>query len=249
MAADENQESSLRQDLENQKVNPGEAQLNHIHLNIIKSLDRDSITDKTKCRLRQVIRSGQYTGWHIPREPAVGEVKEVILYTNLLPNHLQIGDRAYQRFTFKDLYHVKTPPDRKLTFDVYKPGDPMAKGLPHRHDVSLKDQNSLNKIRRKQLGEEIDVIRKLEKLKPSLHNAVGVVNQTHQNQIGRTLQQALDNPAKQGTSERTALEAPPYEYNLKKFDGIQGRRGKGKGRPLTVQTKMPEQSDQYNYDL
>ncbi|KAJ3028286.1 hypothetical protein HDV00_010530 [Rhizophlyctis rosea] len=273
MATDTNQEESLRRYLEDQKVDPVEAQLNHIHLDIIKSLDRDRITDKTKYRLQQVIRSGQYTGWHIPREPAVGEVKEVVSYTNLPPNHLQIGDRAYQRFTFKDLYHIKTPPDKKLTFNVYKPGDPMAKGFLHKHDISLRDQNALNEIRKKQLGKEIDALRKLEKLKPSLHNAVGVVNQTHQSQIahmanpidvtsvpnegvtqlnhiGRTLQQALDNRARQGSDERTALEALRYEYNLKRFDhGIQGRRGKGKGRPLTVQTNIKTPNDQYNYSL
>src|SRR5690348_7022461 len=125
MVTDTNQEASLKRYLEDQKVDPVEAQLNHIHLDIIKSLDRDRITDKTKYRLQQVIRSGQYTGWEIPRELAVGEVAQVISYSNLPPNHLQIGDRAYQRFTYKDLYHVKTPPDRKLTFNVYKPGDPM----------------------------------------------------------------------------------------------------------------------------
>ena len=146
--ASTNEETSLKRYLEDQKSNPIEAQLNHIHLDIIKSLDKDRITDRTRYDLQQVIRSGQYTGWVIPRIPKQMEAKEVISYSNLPPHQMQVGKCAYQRFTFKELYSVKNPPERRLTFNVYEHGDPLAKGFLHKNDVSLRDQVHLTKYGR-----------------------------------------------------------------------------------------------------
>ena len=151
-----NEEASLKRYLEDQKVDPVQVQLNHIHLDIIKDLDRKRITQKTTYELQQVVRSGQYTGWSIPRIPPVGKAKEVVVNSNLPPNQFQVGNKAYQRFTFKLLYNVQPLPERKLTFNVYQPGDPMSKNFMHKHDVSLRDQMKLDEIRKKQLGDEIE---------------------------------------------------------------------------------------------
>lgn len=279
MATSTNEEISLKRYLEDQRTDPIQAQLNHIHLDIIASLDKNRITDKTKYAVQQVIRSGQYTGWEIPRQPVVGEVKEVVTQSNLPPAAWRIGDRAYQRFTFKELYHEKPLQERKLTFNTYQPGDPLAKGFLHKHDVSFKDQSALDEIRKKQLGEEIDALRKLEAAKPQQHGFVGTltnlpvdninrlanplnvgtvptnVGVSQLDYIGRKLQQNLNNPAGQGTEQYTALQALRYGLNLGKFESLQTRRanrGKGKGKaksPLTVQTNLPSPEDQYNFAL
>ncbi|KAJ3025259.1 hypothetical protein HDV00_012844, partial [Rhizophlyctis rosea] len=55
----------------------------------------------------------------------------------------------------------------------------------HKHDVSVKDQRALDEVRKKQLGEEIDNIRKLEQSRSKENEHVGVVDQTHMNNIAR----------------------------------------------------------------
>ena len=261
--ASTNEETSLKRYLEDQKFDPIETQLNHIHLDIIKSLDRDRITDRTKYDLQQVIRSGQYTGWAIPRIPKQMEAKEVISYSNLPPHQMQVGGSAYQRFTFKQLYRVKNPPERRLTFNVYEHGDPLAKGFLHKNDVSFRDQEALNEIRKKQLADEVSKIERLARAKNPLINAVGINVDTVQGRINhlanplnvtdvrsddplvqfdviaRNLQQSLNDLPQQGRKERTALEAIRYAHNLHRFNKttIQNRRGKGKGNEIKSENR------------
>ncbi|KAJ3027493.1 hypothetical protein HDV00_011037 [Rhizophlyctis rosea] len=261
------EETSLKQYLLDAKVDPVQEQLNLIHLDIIKALDRNRITDRTRYNLQQVIRSGQYTGWKVPRIPEPGKIDEKFAPSNLPPYSMRVGQEAYQRFTFKHLYNVPNLPQDQLTFNMHKPDDVLSKAFLHKHDVSVKDQRALDEVRKKQLGEEIDKIRKLEQSQSKENEHVGVVDQTHMNNIARlanplqvfttpnenTVMQAINTapsvPALR-EAERSnfskAIEASHHSRDLRKFEAgqparhttIAERRRKGKGAVLTIDTSV-----------
>ena len=52
-------EASLKQYLLDKQVDPIEAELNQINLEMVKRLDRDRITDRTKYTLEQIVRRGR----------------------------------------------------------------------------------------------------------------------------------------------------------------------------------------------
>ena len=173
----------LRQYLEDSVVDPVQAQMNMIHLDIIKSLDKDRIADKTRYNLQQVIRSGQHTAWFLPRQQEVGVIDEKFAPSNLHPYAMMVGQNAYRRFTFDKLYHTKTPQPGKLTFNVHRKNDILSKGYLHKHDISFKDQVALDEVRKRQLGEEIHKVRKIAKDRSDNHEHIGVANQTIAGQI------------------------------------------------------------------
>ncbi|KAJ3025328.1 hypothetical protein HDV00_012787, partial [Rhizophlyctis rosea] len=239
------EETSLKQYLLDAKVDPVQEQLNLIHLDIIRALDRDRITDRTRYNLQQVIRSGQYTGWKVPRIPEPGKIDEKFAPSNLPPYSMRVGQEAYQRFTFKHLYNVPNLPQGQLTFNVHKPDDVFLKAVLHKHDVSVKDQRALDEVRKKQLGEEIDKIRKLEQSRSKENEHVGVVDQTHMNNIARlanplqvfttpnenTVMQAINTAPSVPVlreAERSnfskAIEASHHSRNLGKFEAGQPAR-------------------------
>jgi len=165
-------EASLRQYLLDQQVDPVEAQLNQISLEMIKRLDRNRITDRTKYTLEQTVRSGQNIGFHVPRIPEQATFKQVVVPTNIVPNAFRVGDRHYQRFTFDPIRTLPKLPPSVLTFPVADDDFVLSKGYLHKHDVSLRDQAALNSIRERQLKEEIEKIKKLERKQPNSYEAV-----------------------------------------------------------------------------
>ncbi|KAJ3029311.1 hypothetical protein HDV00_009634 [Rhizophlyctis rosea] len=250
----------LKDYIESQRVDPVALQLNNIHLEMIKSLDENRITDKTRYELQQVIRSGYFTQVDVPRIPDVGEIKTATAQANTPPNQFRVGDKAYQRFTFDPLYKIKELPPARVTFPVYSDEEKLghfSKGFLHKHDVSLKDQSALNEIRKKQLGEEIDKVRKLEKSRSLGHDVVNQRTELVQDQIDK-----LANPLKVVTEANVdtdvslvsqiprqrkietapgvgndVYEAVKYEVGIKRPTVAQKRRI-GKMAPLAVDTTI-----------
>ncbi|KAJ3023489.1 hypothetical protein HDV00_001225, partial [Rhizophlyctis rosea] len=181
-----NEESSLKQYLLDQKVDPIDAKLNALWLDILKSKDRDRIADETRYNLMKVVHSGAWTGWSHPQLPEVKPTVGWSINTNLPPHALRIGNHTYKRFLFKEISNVNPSPERELTFAKFRPeGEGFNSGHFHKRGVSLKDQAALEEIRKRQLGEEIEKVEKLAKSRTRVYDRIPFGNALTESQIER----------------------------------------------------------------
>lgn len=166
-------EASLKQYLLDQRVDPIEAQLNQINLEMIKRLDRSHITDRTKYTIEQTIRSGHYIGVDIPRIPEQAKFKQVVIPTNTVPNAYRVGNTLYHRFTFDPIQKLPKIHPSELTFNVPNNSSVLSNGHIHNQSISNLDQLALDDIRKRQLREELEKFEKLSKKQPESTEAVG----------------------------------------------------------------------------
>lgn len=165
-------EASLKQYLLDQQVDPVEQQMTHIQLDLIKRLDQNRITNRTKYTLEQTVRSGQHTGFYVPRIPEQITAKQVVVPSNIAPNAMRIGDTLYKRFLFSPIKTLPKLVAPEITFPVAE-DHVLSKNYLHKHDVSLKDQLALDGVRKRQLKEELDKLEKLAKQERRKEEVVG----------------------------------------------------------------------------
>lgn len=246
-------ESSLKQYLLDQQTDPVETQLNQIKLEMVKALDRNRISDQTKYNLEQTVRSGQHIGFSVQRVPDIGEIKQVVVPNNVVPNAMRVGETLYRQFTFDPIKTLPKVQPSKLTFTVPDNTSQLSKGFMHKQDVSIRDQQALDGIRKKQLGEEIEKIQKLAKKQPESFEAVQArsnISSQHIANLANPLN-VVHAPLPPPAVTRD-LENLRYDANLEKFNVAvpkQKLSTRRRRKSLTIDTNIDRSIEPYNYDL
>ena len=141
LSSNQMSEASLKQNLLDQRVDPVEEQMTHVQLDLIKRLDQNRITDRTKYNLEQIVRSGLYTGFYVPRVPKQVKAKQVVVPSN----NVRVGETLYRRFSFDRIRNLPKTQPPVLTFAAYKERV-LSKSYLHKHGVSIRDQMALNEV-------------------------------------------------------------------------------------------------------